>query len=236
MSSSSRRSSYPKQSGLSSYGSNSSIASSTTNDGSSHLHSCSIRLDVKLFFSKRKYWEHQKLDYTRLLYKLLGQSVPDLCQSLYPQMAHLSKPPLATGTNSTVISKADVDRIRQMILRETTTIAQTSSSQHSDGITGRSGGSDLKGDDAPTQKYSDILGGGSVAGMSKNMSHIRGLREKPPAGTYMSKHGAATQRQTSRAAASSSSIGSGATSTASSLSQRSKNRRSSTGSAGFRSR
>mmetsp|Transcript_19200 Transcript_19200/g.26411 ORF Transcript_19200/g.26411 Transcript_19200/m.26411 type:complete len:115 (+) Transcript_19200:1629-1973(+) len=93
-------------------------------------------------------------------------------------------------------------------------------------------------------EHSDILGGGSVVGTSKTMSQIRGLREKPPAGTYMGKHGVAaavahkpgTTITTNKGATSSSSVGSGTTSSASTMSHRSRNRPRSTSSAGFRPR
>jgi hypothetical protein len=171
-----------------------------------HLHGCSVRLVVKLFFSKRKYWEHQQLDCTRLLYKLVGSSAPDLLPALYPQLKdfqaiHSASPATYTASplssSSSGITKGEIEKIRQMMLRETQSVTSPdfpAAARSRDPESSTSfGGTSSSTTSIP--KYSDILSGGSVSGMTKNMSHIRGLREKPLT-TFTSHKG---QQQSSRA-------------------------------------
>lgn len=206
---SSKRNSYPpttsrtplspprRELGLGTSLSNSSVMSD------SHPHGCSVRLDVRLFFSKRKYWEHQQLDCTRLLYKLVGSSAPDLLQALYPQLKDFQAIHSASSSSSG-ITKLEIEKIRQMMLRETNTVT---SPDHPAAIYGRDPessaglGGGTNSSITNTHKYSDILSGGSVSGMMKNMSHIRGLREKPL--TTFSMHN--SHQQSSRATPSTSS-------------------------------
>ena len=199
---------------------------------------CTVRLDVRLFFSKQKYWEHQKMECIRLLSKLVGYSAPDLYQTVYPQMKDLCDRDNGINGNashnrkaSSSITKNELDKIRQMMLREANCVSSPppsyegssrraavppasapSPSPSSSSFTAASVAVSTNKDStaAPIsssargkhsqliqqqqqqqqqqhlQKYSDILSGGSVAGMNKNMSKIRGLREKPPAFPFMS--------------------------------------------------